>query len=74
MTHTHPTPDHRISTAVKRKTGRSSEQWNTILNRLDWKRKGATGVIQHLRRRYKLSDWAARVITLRYQMEKRVRQ
>lgn len=67
-------PDHRISTAVKTKTGKTSEQWNTILDRLNRKARDSEQAIAHLRRRYKLSDWAARVITLRYQMERRVRQ
>ena len=66
--------DHRISTAVKSKTGRTSEQWNTILDRLNRKAHNPEKAIAHLRRRYKLSTWAARVITLRYQMERRVRQ
>lgn len=68
------TPDHRISTAVKNKTGRTSEQWNTILDRVHRKTQNPEQAIAHLRRRYKLSDWAARVITLRYQMEKHVQQ
>lgn len=67
-------PDHRISTAVKNKTGKTSEQWNTILDRLNHRVRDSEQAIVHLRRRYKLSDWAARVITLRYQMERRVRQ
>ncbi len=69
-----PSPDHRISAAVKNKTGRTSEQWNTILDRLNRKTQNSEKAIVHLRRRYKLSDWAARVITLRYQMERRIRQ
>ena len=66
-------PDHRISTAVKNRTGRTSEQWNTILDRLNRKARDSEQTIAHLRRRYKLSDWAARVITVRYHMERRIR-
>lgn len=73
-TNVKPLPDHRISTAVKSKTGRTSEQWNTILDRLNRKTQNPAKTVAHLRRRFKLSTWAARVITLRYQMERRARQ
>lgn len=66
--------DPRISQATQRQTGRTSEQWNTILDRWDWKRKNPALAEQHLRRRYGLSVWSARTILLRYQMQKRARQ
>jgi hypothetical protein len=66
-------PDHRLNFAVKKKTGKSLEQWNTILDRWNWKSKDIDRAIRQLRRRYGLSAWGARVLITRYQMQRRPR-
>ncbi len=74
MAHAKFDHDPRISQAVRRQTGRSSEQWHTLLDRWDWQRTDPAKAEQHLRRRYGLSVWSARTILLRYQMQRRLRQ
>jgi hypothetical protein len=74
MAHNKFDHDPRISQTVRRQTGKSSEQWHTLLDRWDWRHTDSTKAEQHLQRRYGLSVWSARTILLRYQMQRRLRQ
>lgn len=51
---------------IRTKTGHSSEEWFTILDRFDAKAKGKLMSIHLLREEYQLSLWWAQTIVVRY--------
>lgn len=55
---------------VKRKTGKSWEQWFMILDKMKAKQLGHTATAKQLREKYKLSSWWSQVVTARYEKEK----
>ncbi len=59
---------------VKEKTGKSSKQWNSILDKWGSVKKGHTMTARHLRENYDLSPWWAQAITGRYEWEKGVKK
>ncbi len=54
-------------------TGKSSQEWYSILDRWGMKEKGHTLAAKHLHNEYSLSPWWAQVITIRYEWERGLR-
>lgn len=58
---------------VKTRTGKSSQEWYSILDRWGMKEKGHTLTAKHLEDKYGLSPWWAQCITIRYEWERGLR-
>ncbi len=50
---------------IKNKTGKSSDEWNKILDKLG--EKNHTKIAKFLRGEYKVSPWWAQILTNRYE-------
>lgn len=59
---------------VKVRTGKSSAEWNHILDRWGAKKKGHTLTAKYLRKRYRLSPWWAQMVTVRYEYRRGLRK
>lgn len=55
---------------VKARTGKSSEQWYSILDRWGMKEKGHKAAARYLMEQYGVSPWWAQCITIRYEWER----
>ena len=59
--------------SVQAKTGKSSQEWYTILDKWGMKQKGHTLAAKHLQTQYRLSPWWAQCVTIRYEWERGLR-
>ena len=58
---------------VLARTGKSSQEWYSILDEWGMKEKGHTLAAKHLREEYGVGPWWAQVVTIRYEWERGLR-
>jgi len=58
---------------VKARTGKSTVEWNRILDRWGAKKKGHTLAAKYLAKRYRLGPWWSQMVTVRYEYARRLR-
>ncbi|HZY11133.1 MAG TPA: hypothetical protein VFF29_08260 [Bacteroidota bacterium] len=59
---------------IVEKTGKSTKEWNAILDKWSASAKGHTSSAEYLRNRYKLSAWWSQAVTIRYEYERGLRK
>ncbi|PIT89199.1 MAG: hypothetical protein COU27_01715 [Candidatus Levybacteria bacterium CG10_big_fil_rev_8_21_14_0_10_36_7] len=58
---------------ISNKTGKSSFEWNLIIDKFNKPPKGHTEIAKHLREAYKVNPWWAQALTNRYEWERKLR-
>ena len=58
---------------VLARTGKSTADWNSILDAWGMKEKGHTLSAKHLQQEYGVSPWWAQAVTIRYEWERGLR-
>ncbi|MFQ6011726.1 MAG: hypothetical protein ACE5KG_06105 [Nitrososphaerales archaeon] len=58
---------------VRDKTGKSSEEWYSLLDRWGAKEKGHTRIAKYLREECGVSPWWSQAVTIRYEYERGLR-
>jgi len=59
---------------IKTKTGRSSKQWFRFLDKWGAHKHGHTNTARFLQKKYKVSDWWAQALTVRYEYARHLRK
>ena len=59
---------------IKTKTGRASKQWYALLDKWDAHKHGHTNTARYLEEKYKIPDWWAQALTVRYEYARHLRK